>query len=103
MIVFFLEVTVFGNCVSSLDCFTKRTVMDLAMTFSGTLFLSIALIDVIPEAITNFDEFLSSSPLVYEGGILHRGKLPLTMIIAMVTLILIMFLDKVLIGHSHDH
>jgi len=34
---------------------------------------------------------------------LHQGKLPLTMIIAMVTLILIMFLDKVLIGHSHDH
>jgi hypothetical protein len=29
--------------------------MDLAMTFSGTLFLSIALIDVIPEAIANFD------------------------------------------------
>lgn len=49
--VFFLEVTVFGNCVSSLACFSNKTVMDLAMTFSGTLFLSIALIDVIPEAI----------------------------------------------------
>ena len=59
MVVFFLEVTIFGNFVSSLDCFSNKRVMDLAMTFSGTLFLSIALIDVIPEAIANFDEFLS--------------------------------------------
>jgi hypothetical protein len=103
MVVFFLEVTVFGNFVSALDCFSNKAVMDLAMTFSGTLFLSIALIDVIPEAIANFDEYLSSSSLNYEGAMLHQGKLPLTMIIAMVTLILIMFLDKVLIGHSHDH
>jgi len=33
--------------------------MDLAMTFSGGLFFSIAMIDVIPEAITSFDEYLN--------------------------------------------
>ena len=48
MAVFFLEVTVFGNCVSSLSCFSNKRTMDLAMTFSGSLFLSIALIDVVP-------------------------------------------------------
>jgi hypothetical protein len=48
MLVFFLEVTIFGNFVSRLNCFTNTVIMDLAMTFSGTLFLSIALIDVIP-------------------------------------------------------
>jgi hypothetical protein len=48
MLTFFLEVTIFGNCVSSLACFHNKRVMDLAMTFSGTLFLSIAMIDVIP-------------------------------------------------------
>ena len=57
MLIFFLEVTIFGNCVSSLSCFTNKRIMDLAMTFSGTLFLSIAMIDVIPEAIACFDEF----------------------------------------------
>ncbi len=40
--------TVFGNVVSSLACFSNKRIMDLAMTFSGTLFLSIAMIDVIP-------------------------------------------------------
>jgi hypothetical protein len=29
--------------------------MSIAMTFSGALFLSIALLDIIPEAILNFD------------------------------------------------
>ena len=48
MVLFFLEVTVFGGCVSGLACFSNKKVMDLAMTFSGTLFLSIAMIDVIP-------------------------------------------------------
>jgi zinc transporter ZupT len=48
MLVFFLEVTIFGNFVSSLACFSNKNTMDLAMTFSGGLFLSIALIDVIP-------------------------------------------------------
>jgi len=55
MAVFFLEVTIFGNFISKLECFKNKRIMDLAMTFSGTLFLSIAMIDVIPEAISNFD------------------------------------------------
>lgn len=55
MLAFFLEVTIFGNFVSSLACFSNKNIMDLAMTFSGSLFLSIALIDVIPEAIEHFD------------------------------------------------
>lgn len=55
MITFFLEVTIFGNCISALACFHNKRVMDLAMTFSGTLFLSIAMIDIIPEAIAHFD------------------------------------------------
>lgn len=55
MCVFFLEVTIFGNVVSKLSCFRKGSIMDLAMTFSGTLFLSIAMIDIIPEAIDSFN------------------------------------------------
>jgi zinc transporter ZupT len=55
MVAFFLEVTIFGNFISGLECFKNKAIMDLAMTFSGTLFLSIALIDVIPEAISSFD------------------------------------------------
>jgi hypothetical protein len=31
--------------------------MNNAMTFSGTLFLSIALLDIIPEAIEGFDDY----------------------------------------------
>jgi len=57
MATFFLEVTIFGSCISTLDCFKNKAVMDVAMTFSGTLFLSIAMIDIIPEAINNFDSF----------------------------------------------
>jgi hypothetical protein len=78
--------------------------MDLAMTFSGTLFLSIAMIDVIPEAIEHFDSYFEQKGgATGDSSSLHQGKLPLTMIIAMVTLMVIMFLDKILIGHSHDH
>jgi len=57
MVAFFLEVTIFGNFISKLDCFKNKKIMDLAMTFSGTLFLSIAMIDVIPEAISSFDSY----------------------------------------------
>ncbi len=60
MVAFFLEVTIFGNFISGLSCFKNKRIMDLAMTFSGTLFLSIAMIDVIPEAIASFDEYFSS-------------------------------------------
>lgn len=55
MIAFFAEVVIFGKFISGLKCFGESDVMSLAMTFSGTLFLSIALLDIIPEAITNFD------------------------------------------------
>jgi zinc transporter ZupT len=103
MIAFFLEVTIFGNCVSSLACFRNKTVMDLAMTFSGTLFLSIAMIDVIPEAISHFDEFFKERSARFESSSLHQGKLPLTMIIAVITMLIIMYLDKLVMGHSHDH
>jgi hypothetical protein len=103
MATFFLEVTIFGNCVSGLACFTNKKTMDLAMTFSGTLFLSIAMIDVIPEAINHFDQFFASRYAKFESSSFHQGKLPLTMIIAMVTMLLIMYLDKLVMGHSHDH
>lgn len=55
MIAFFAEVVIFGKFISGLKCFGESNMMGLAMTFSGTLFLSIALLDIIPEAITNFD------------------------------------------------
>jgi hypothetical protein len=48
MVVFFLEVTIFGHFISRLTCFKRGQIMELAMTFSGTLFLSIAMIDIIP-------------------------------------------------------
>lgn len=77
--------------------------MDLAMTFSGTLFLSIAMIDVIPQAIENFNDYLTNDGEKEISSSLHQGKLPLTMIIAMTTFLIIMWLDKIMIGHSHDH
>lgn len=79
--------------------------MAIAMTFSGTLFLSIALLDIIPEAIASFDNYLdSSSKHQPNKSSLHsNSNLPLTMIIAMFTFMIIMYIDKILIGHSHDH
>lgn len=65
MVAFFLEVTIFGNFISGLECFKTKRIMDLAMTFAGTLFLSIALIDVVPEAIENFNDFIAKQPLQY--------------------------------------
>jgi hypothetical protein len=32
-----------------------------------------------------------------------NSNLPLTMIIASFTFLIIMYIDKILIGHSHDH
>ena len=61
MFVFFGEVMVFGKFISALQCFKSGTIMSVAMTFSGMLFLSIALLDIIPEAIANFDIYFDSS------------------------------------------
>ena len=44
------------------------------------------------------EESLSSSSSFHQNE-----YLPLTMIIAMCTLMIIMYIDKILIGHSHDH
>ena len=75
------------------------------MTFSGTLFLSIALLDIIPEAILNFDIYFDKeqkhSPAT--SNLHTNSNLPLTMIIASFTFLIIMYIDKILIGHSHDH
>ena len=57
MAVLFFEVVIFGNLVSRLTCFKNKLVMDLALTFSGALFLSIALVDIVPEAISHFDNY----------------------------------------------
>lgn len=65
MIVFFLEVTIFGRFIAGLNCFRHGATMEIALTFSGTLFLSIALIDIIPEAISNFDQFFSKNMQAY--------------------------------------
>lgn len=48
MIVFFAEVVIFGKFISNLSCFREGNIMSIALTFSGTLFLSIALLDIIP-------------------------------------------------------
>lgn len=45
---FFLEVTIFGRFISKMNCFKNSSIMETAMTFSGGLFLSIAMIDIIP-------------------------------------------------------
>ena len=105
MFVFFAEVLVFGKFISALKCFKSGTIMSVAMTFSGMLFLSIALLDIIPEAIANFDIYFdSSSKHPSASSSLHsNSNLPLTMIIAMFTFLIIMYIDKILIGHSHDH
>ena len=105
MLVFFTEVMVFGKFISALSCFKTGNVMSTAMTFSGMLFLSIALLDIIPEAIANFDIYFDSSAKhASSSSSLHsNSNLPLTMIIAMFTFLIIMYIDKILIGHSHDH
>ncbi len=41
--------------------------MGLAMTFSGTLFLSIAMLDIIPEAIAGFNEYFDSNGTTYKS------------------------------------
>lgn len=61
MTVFFSEVVIFGRLISRLSCFKEGNIMAIAMTFSGTLFLSIAMIDIIPEAISNFDIYFSQN------------------------------------------
>lgn len=105
MVVFFAEVIVFGRFISNLQCFKNGKIMSYAMTFSGMLFLSIALLDIIPEAIANFDIYFDqSSRHINTTSSLHsNSNLPLTMIIAMFTFLLIMYIDKIMIGHSHDH
>ena len=105
MLAFFSEVVIFGKFISNLKCFKEGSVMSVAMTFSGTLFLSIALLDIIPEAIANFDAYLDSKANhEHSQNSLHsNSNLPLTMIIAMFTFLIIMYIDKILIGHSHDH
>ena len=55
MLAFFSEVVIFGRFISNLKCFSEGQIMSIAMTFSGSLFLSIAMLDIIPEAITGFD------------------------------------------------
>lgn len=59
MAIFFMEVVIFGKFISRLKCFNEGSIMSIAMTFSGTLFLSIALLDIIPEAIAGFDLYFA--------------------------------------------
>jgi len=79
--------------------------MSIAMTFSGSLFLSIALLDIIPEAIANFDIYFDQQNhhIGSKSNLHSNSNLPLTFIIAMFTFLIIMYIDKILIGHSHDH
>ena len=81
--------------------------MSYAMTFSGALLMSIAFLDIIPEAISNFDMYFSqnmkSNSNIGSRSGMHETNLPFTMIIASSTYLLIMLIDKILIGHSHDH
>jgi predicted transporter len=105
MATFFLEVIIFGRFISNMNCFKQGNIMSLAMTFSGTLFLSIAMLDIIPEAIASFDMYFAQidSSLSSSSSIHQNEYLPLTMIIACSTFMIIMYIDKILIGHSHDH
>jgi hypothetical protein len=105
MFVFFSEVMLFGKFISGMRCFKEGSILSIAMTFSGTLFLSIALLDIIPEAIHNFDIYFEKDRNhAPAGSNLHtNSNLPLTMIIASFTFLVIMYIDKILIGHSHDH
>jgi hypothetical protein len=59
MFAFFLEVVIFGRFISNLKCFSEGQIMSVAMTFSGSLFLSIAMLDIIPEAIAGFDSYFT--------------------------------------------
>ena len=102
MIAFFVEVTIFGQCIAALDCIRKGKIMSFALTFSGALFLSIALIDIIPDAIYYFDLYYAMNPsaTIQPFSIGKKSSLPLTMTIVLLTFMAIMLIDKILIGNT---
>lgn len=51
----FLEVLLFGRLISRLKMFQNTKILSTALTFSGSLFLSLSLLHIIPEAAHNFN------------------------------------------------
>jgi len=68
--------------------------------FSGGLFLSVGVIHLLPEAAGSFDEYFDSLvPAGEEPG----EHFPFAYTIAICSFALILFIEKVAIGHSHSH
>ena len=80
VVVIVLQVIVFGNLISQSSCFNNPTCMNTALTFSGSLFLSISICHILPDAFA----YVSKA-------------------VEMATFILVLFIDKILISASHSH
>ena len=61
--------------------------------FSGGLFLAVGLVHLLPEAVANFEE-------TYDDDDEH---FPYANVIAIASFALILFIEKVVTDHHHDH
>lgn len=55
MATFFLEVVIFGRLIANLPCLQRGNLLSFALSFSGGLFLSIAILHIIPDASHDFN------------------------------------------------
>lgn len=109
MITFFCLILVVGSIPIRIKAFKSNKVyiyyisqrlLAFTAAFSGGLFLSVGVIHLLPEAAESFNEHFES--LVDEGQ--EPGEhFPFAYTIAICSFALILFIEKVAIGHSHAH
>lgn len=61
--------------------------------FSGGLFLAVGLVHLLPEAVDNFEETFDD----------NDEHFPYANVIAIASFALILFIEKVITDHHHDH
>lgn len=106
MVGFFCEVVICGKIISKLSFFENKNTLSLALSFSGGLFLSIALIHILPDATHSFNQYFQ--PLINTDGksshtLRHQQIPPYSCIICAAIFILVFFIDKVVARGGHDH
>lgn len=110
MITFFCLILVVGSIPIRLKAFKSNKVyiflkfiqrlLAFTAAFSGGLFLSVGIIHLLPEAAESFDEYFDSLMKEDEEPSEH---FPFAYTIAICSFALILFIEKVAIGHSHSH
>ena len=103
VVVIVLQVIVFGNLISQSSCFNNPTCMNTALTFSGSLFLSISICHILPDAFAYVSKAVEISYHSQQSQSLMSGTVPIPSLIAMATFMLVLFIDKILISASHSH